>query len=193
MIIKNVLKAFLYYCKGNVLAHRYYDRRYLCGRWFESKYGRLGARGWEWVVNCAESGKKMKNIRQAPWPVNARTTIVHPSNIKFHVDDINIFQSPGCYFQAHAEIVIGKGSWIAPNVGLITSNHNVYDLNSHDEPKSIVLGDECWIGMNSMILPGVVLGNRTIVGAGSVVTKSFPEGNCIIAGNPAKRIREIWK
>ena len=45
--------------------------------------------------------------------------------------------------------------------------------------------------MNSMILPGVVLGDRTIVGAGSVVTKYFPEGNCVIAGNPAKVIKVI--
>lgn len=46
--------------------------------------------------------------------------------------------------------------------------------------------------MNAMILPGVKLGNNTIVGAGSVVTKSF-EGDCIIAGNPAKKIKDIEK
>lgn len=42
--------------------------------------------------------------------------------------------------------------------------------------------------MNSILLPGVCLGNNTIVGAGSVVTKSFPEGNCVIVGNPARKI-----
>jgi bifunctional N-acetylglucosamine-1-phosphate-uridyltransferase/glucosamine-1-phosphate-acetyltransferase GlmU-like protein len=44
---------------------------------------------------------------------------------------------------------------------------------------------------NSIVLPGVTLGPRTIVGAGSVVTKPFPEGNCIIAGNPARVIKNL--
>lgn len=45
--------------------------------------------------------------------------------------------------------------------------------------------------MHSIILPGVVLGDHTIVGAGSVVTHSFPEGYCILAGNPAKIVRKL--
>ena len=45
--------------------------------------------------------------------------------------------------------------------------------------------------MNSVILPGVTLGDHTIVGAGSVVTKSFPDGDCVIAGNPARMIRRL--
>ena len=46
------------------------------------------------------------------------------------------------------------------------------------EPKDVVLGKYCWIGMNSVILPGVVLGDHTVVGAGSVVTKSLSKGYC---------------
>ena len=45
--------------------------------------------------------------------------------------------------------------------------------------------------MNSVILPGVTLGPHTIVGAGSVVTHSFPDGYCVIAGNPARLIRTL--
>ena len=47
--------------------------------------------------------------------------------------------------------------------------------------------------MNSVILPGVVLGDHTVVGAGSIVTKSFEDGYCVIAGNPAKVIRTLDK
>ena len=60
---------------------------------------------------------------------------------------------------------------------------NVTDCFAH-----ITIGDNCFIGYKSILLPGVELGNSTIVGAGSVVTKSFPEGNIVIAGNPARKI-----
>ncbi|MEQ1824103.1 MAG: DapH/DapD/GlmU-related protein, partial [Fimbriimonadaceae bacterium] len=49
----------------------------------------------------------------------------------------------------------------------------------------------CWIGMNAVVLPGVTLGDRTVVAAGAVVTKSFPEGWCIVAGVPAKLLRSL--
>lgn len=96
----------------------------------------------------------------------------------FHPDDINNFQGFGNYYQNFtAKIIIGKGTYIAPNVGIITANHDPMDLDKHLPGKDVIIGENCWIGMNAVILPGVVLGPRTIVGAGSVVTHSFPEGN----------------
>ena len=101
-------------------------------------------------------------------------------------------QSMGCYFQANkAPIIIGKGTKIAPNCGIITTNHDFNNLDLPGEGKEIKIGENCWIGMNCMILPGVKLANHIIVGAGSVVTKSFDEENIIIAGNPAKKIKYI--
>jgi len=61
-----------------------------------------------------------------------------------------------------------------------------FDLN----PKSILIKDKAWIGFNSIILKGVTIGEGSIVGAGSVVTKDVPDWT-IVAGNPAKIIREI--
>ena len=51
------------------------------------------------------------------------------------------------------------------------------------------IGDRCWIGANSIILPGVTIGNNVVIGAGSVVTKDIPD-NVVAVGSPAKIIRE---
>ncbi|WP_302589697.1 acyltransferase [uncultured Muribaculum sp.] len=136
--------------------------------------------------------QKLRGINsKAWWPVAPYQKVGSPDNIIFHVDDINNFQMPGSYFQAFGRIVIGKGTYIAQNVGIITANHNLQNLDLQAEAKPVSIGEKCWIGMNSIILPGVELGPHTIVGAGSVVTKSFVDGHCVIAGNPAKVIRHL--
>ncbi len=89
-------------------------------------------------------------------------------------------------------IYIGNYVHFASNIGIISGNHGLYQHMQH-ENKEVRIGDYCWIGMNAIILPGVILGPRTIVGAGSVVTKSFPNGYCVIGGNPAKVIKELDK
>lgn len=134
-----------------------------------------------------------KNLNSR-FPVSCFTTVVNSENVYFDSNDLNNFQHFGCYYQAFGKIYIGKGTYIAPNCGIITANHDYNgSLDDHMEPKDVRIGDNCWIGMNSMILPGVELKDNTIVGAGSVVTKSFDMGNIVIAGNPAKIIKIIDK
>ncbi|MEN6612824.1 MAG: acyltransferase [Armatimonadota bacterium] len=128
--------------------------------------------------------------RHVPWPVSPCIMVAYPRNIEFHPDDINNFQTIGCYFRAsEAKIKIGRGSYIAPGVGIITANHDIDRLECSAPGQEVVIGERCWIGMNSIILPGVTLGPHTIVGAGAVVTGSFPEGHCVIAGVPAKQVK----
>lgn len=165
----------------------FYSKKYLRGYFFEKK-----KMGWYWCLMGLPSRLWGAN-RNIPWPVNPNTVISNP-NIDFDVNNINIFQTPGCYWQCKkAKIIVGKNSWIAPNVGIITTNHDIHDTSRHCDGKEINIGESSWIGMNSMVLPGVTLGPHTVVGAGSVVTKSFPNGYCVIAGVPAKIIKELCK
>ena len=191
--IKKLILNCYYFLQGNIIARNRYNKEYLCGRWFQSPYKGLGASGWKWIVKDYRGCRLLGVNQDVPWPCSPRVQVLCPENITFQPDDLNNFQTFGCYFQAIGKIDIGRGTYIAPNVGIITSNHNYYDLDEHFPPKNVVIGEQCWIGMYSVILPGVVLGPQTVVGAGSVVTKSFPDGNCVIAGNPARIIKKTLR
>lgn len=98
----------------------------------------------------------------------------------------NVFINSGCRFQDQGGITIGDGSLIGHNVVLATINHD-YDPKNRGTMflKPIVLETNSWIGSNATILPGITIGENSVVAAGSVVTKDVP-ANTIVAGNPAK-------
>ena len=101
-----------------------------------------------------------------------------------------ISASGGCYIQGVNGVEIGDYTMLAPGVKIISSNHSLEDFSKQVKTSPIKIGKYCWIASNVTILPGVQLGDRTIVAAGSVVTKSF-EGDMIIAGVPAKVLRKL--
>ena len=77
------------------------------------------------------------------------------------------------------------------NVKILDSDwHTIYDITGEciNPPEPIIIGDNVWLGINSIILKGVTRGDNAIVAAGSVVTKNVPP-NSIVAGNPAKVIK----
>src|SRR3989304_8155254 len=169
------------------LGYIFFDPQYLRGRYFDK-----GFMGWRWVLRSILWQKVLGFNRHIPWPVSPFINISSAKNISFDVDDLSNFQMSGSYFQNFsAKIVIGRGGYIAPNVGIITANHKTQHLRAHLPGKDVSIGKNCWIGMNSIVLPGVKLGDNTVVGAGSVVTKSFPRGDCVIAGNPASFIKTL--
>jgi acetyltransferase-like isoleucine patch superfamily enzyme len=127
--------------------------------------------------------------RGAYWQVHFTSIVTYPKNIEAGIET-SPGMMPGCYIQGMGKIYIGDYTQIATNVGIISSNHDIYDTTKHLEG-TVRIGKYCWIGMNAVILPNVELGDFTIVGAGAVVTKSFKEGYCVIGGNPAKVIRML--
>ena len=96
----------------------------------------------------------------------------------------------GYYVQGGNGVIIGDNTIFASGVKIISANHDFDNLSSWKKGAPVTIGKNCWIGANSSILPEVNLGDNVIVGAGSVVTKTFPS-NCIIAGNPAIKLKEI--
>ena len=86
-------------------------------------------------------------------------------------------------------IDIADGVRIAPNVSMITANHDLRDMEIlYCRP--IVVEQGAWIGEGSKIMPGVTIGRNAVVAAGSVVTKDVPE-RTVVGGNPARKIKEI--
>lgn len=99
-------------------------------------------------------------------------------------------------------IDIGKNVLIGPNVQIYTATHPISASDriiENPEPNQapyktkalpVTIGDNCWIGGNSVILPGITIGSNVTIGAGSLVTKDIPD-NKLAMGSPAKIIRDL--
>ena len=95
-------------------------------------------------------------------------------------------------------ISIGENTLMSNNIEIHTSDyHGIYNLESGariNYEKNIIIGNHVWIGLRCIILKGTIIGDNCIVAAGSIVTKPSNTKNTILAGNPAKIIKEkvIW-
>lgn len=126
-------------------------------------------------------------------PVHFTSRIIDYKKIKFTKDENTVGSfclSLNCYIQAMNGIEIGKNFLFAPGIRIISANHGANNEFQDLNCKPVKIGDNVWFGTNVIILPEVSIGNNVVVGAGSVVTKSFPD-NVIIAGNPAKVIKNL--
>jgi len=136
--------------------------------------------------------KVLGKNRAAYWPTSRFSTIIHADKIKIGIGS-ELGASPGCYIQGVNGIQVGNYVTVAPNVGVISASHNIYDYFQHEKNIPIKIGNYCWLGFGCTILPGVEIGDHTVVAAGAVVSKSFPDGYCVLGGVPAKIIKVIDK
>ena len=105
----------------------------------------------------------------------------------------NVHVGEDVFIQAGGDVDLCDNVMLGPGVKIWSQNHTFRETgpvnDSEYEFAKVVVGEDAWIGANSIILPGVVLPRGAIVSAGSVVgIRQYPE-NCVIAGNPARVVR----
>lgn len=125
---------------------------------------------------------------RVPWPVHFTSQILHYKNITkgMMVDPADTM---GCYINAKNGVVFGSNIEMGPGTKIISANHDLSDYRVAKKAQPIVIESNVWIGANVVILPGVHIGENTIIGAGSIVTKDIP-ANSIAVGNPCMPIKE---
>lgn len=103
------------------------------------------------------------------------------------------FANYNCTILDSEKVKIGNEVMFGPNVGIYTVSHPL-DFESRQKAyeiaKPIVIEDGVWLASNVIVLPGVTIGKRSVIGAGSVVTKDIP-ADSFATGNPCKVIRQI--
>ncbi len=123
--------------------------------------------------------------------INVQQNFYCDLGYNIHVGD-NFYSGYNCTILDMAEVRIGNDCLIAPNVSIYTSGHSLTSKyrNKTGYGIPVTIGNNVWIGGSSVILPGVNIGDNSVIAGGSVVTKDVPS-NVVVGGNPAKIIKEI--
>lgn len=127
-------------------------------------------------------GKKVKVHIETPFH------FTYGTNIEFGK---NSYVNYSCNFIDDGKIKIGDHVLIGPNVTIVTVGHPINpDYRSFMYTEPVIIENNCWIGASVVINPGVTIGENSVIGSGSVVTKDIP-ANSVAVGNPCRVLREI--
>ena len=127
-------------------------------------------------------------------PVDETVTLFPPFTADFGKNIAlgkRVFINSGCRFQDQGGITIGDDCLIGHNAVIATLQHDIDPRRRSDLiPSPVILERNVWLGANVTVLPGVTIGEDSVIGAGSVVTKNIPAGT-IAVGSPARVVRTI--
>lgn len=130
-----------------------------------------------------------------PYSKHFSSRVLHPAGlaVEGHCPKVrtSLAVSGGCYLNCADGLHIGAGTIWAPNVAIVSQTHDIEDFDRAPRTGGIRIGRNCWIGIGAVILPGVTLGDHTVVGANAVVRRSFPDGHVLVAGVPAVAVRTL--
>ena len=147
-------------------------------------------------TDCTELNKLKELTQKLIGKVGKNCTITQPFFCDYgkHITiGDNFFANYNCVILDVAKVEIGNNVFFAPNVSVYAAGHPIHHIPRTalwEYGAPVKIGNNCWIGGNTVINPGVSIGDNTVIGSGSVVTKDIPS-NVIAAGNPCKVIREI--
>ncbi len=145
----------------------------------------------------ADNGKELKRLVKELIPNQGKSCFLQPP---FYCDyGTNIFLGKRVFFNFNCVVLdvtpvtIGDRTMFGPNVQIYTATHPLEATprgSGTEFGKPITIGKDVWIGGGAIICPGVHIGDRTVIGAGSIVTKDIPS-DVFAAGNPCKVIKHI--
>jgi len=131
-----------------------------------------------------------------PFMLHYTSRVNCPSGIKIDrsKESSSVYQcfasSNGCYMNGFNGIEISKNVIFASGVKLLSTNHDFAKRQKKTKNTPIIINKNVWLGANVVVLPGVVIGENSIIGAGSIVTKDIAS-NVIAVGNPAVVIKKL--
>jgi len=150
------------------------------------------------MMNPSRKEERQQMMRSFLGKTGKDFTISSPFNCDYGYNieiGENFYSNVNLVILDGAKVTIGDNAFIAPNVGIYTAGHPL-DVEQRNQGLEyaypVTIGNNVWIGAGVNILPGVNIGDNTVIAAGSVVTKDIP-ADCVAAGNPAvvkKRLKE---
>jgi len=127
--------------------------------------------------------------RDVPWPVHFTSRVTNPRRIRIHPSvRRSLAVSGGCYVQGGHRYRDWGGHAVRSRGGDHLGRSRPERFVRTCPPAPVRIGRGCWIGANAVILPGALLGDGVIVGAGAVVTGEYPDA-CVVGGVPTRALR----
>lgn len=147
--------------------------------------------------SAADNGKELKRLAKELIPNQGKSCFIQPPFYCDYGTNISlgkrVFFNFNCVVLDVTPVTIGDRTMFGPNVQIYTATHPLQATpraSGTEFGKPITIGEDVWIGGGAIICPGVHIGDRSVIGAGSVVTKDIPS-DVFAAGNPCKVIKHI--
>jgi maltose O-acetyltransferase len=147
-------------------------------------------------ISIADEPARAAKVREIFGSVGSNVCMLSPLCVELGIRTFigdNFFSNRNLSLIDQGGIVIGNDCMFGPNVTVVTSNHPI-DPEARKTNvvinKTVRIGNNVWLCANSLILPGVTVGDNAVVAAGAVVTKDVPP-NTVVAGNPAKVVKTV--